>query len=64
MFCEFTTVKGEKFTLNTHFIEYFTETKKGTLIVCDSGMDYEVIETYKDVKSVVMYYYVDNEENE
>lgn len=33
MFYEFTTVKGEKFVLNVSRIEYFTETKKGTLIV-------------------------------
>lgn len=46
MFYEFTTVKGEKFTLNMNCIEYFTETKKGTLIVCKSGMDYEVLHTY------------------
>lgn len=46
MFIELTTIKGERFTLNISCIEYFTETKKGTLIVCKSGMDYEVVDNY------------------
>lgn len=46
MFYEFTTIKGEKFTMNIFSIEYFTETKKGTLIVCKSGMDFEVVDKY------------------
>lgn len=53
MFYEFTTVKGEKFTMNISSIEYFTETKKGTLIVCKSGMDYEVVNAYKDIYNAV-----------
>lgn len=53
MFYEFTTVKGEKFTMNISSIEYFTETKKGTLIVCKSGMDYEVVNDYKDIYNAV-----------
>lgn len=56
MFYEFTTLKGEKFVLNTSHIEYFTETKKGTLIVCDNDMDYEVVETYTDIKTLVPYF--------
>lgn len=57
MFYEFTTVKGEKFTLNMNCIEYFTETKKGTLIVCKSGMDYEVLHTYEEVKKALRLYF-------
>lgn len=57
MFYAFTTVKGEKFTLNTRCIEYFTETKKGTLIVCQSGMEYEVIDTYDEIQTLIFDYY-------
>lgn len=64
MFYEFTTVKGEKFVLNVSRIEYFTETKKGTLIVCDNDMDYEVIEAYADVKTLVPYYCCDSDKTE
>lgn len=60
MFYEFTTLKGEKFVLNIYKIEYFTEAKRGTLIVCDSGMDYVVDMLYDDVKEVLHSYYHKN----
>lgn len=52
MFIELTTIKGEKFTLNISSIEYFTKTKKGTLIVCKSGMDYEVVDKYDSLLTI------------
>lgn len=57
MFYEFTTIKGEKFTLSCSCIEYFTPTKKGTLIVCTSGMDYEVSQTYEEVQKALAPYF-------
>ena len=53
MFVKLSTVKGEEFTLNTTQIECFCSTKKGTLIVCSSGMDYEVTIGYEELNSLL-----------
>ena len=49
MFIELLTTKQEKIAINVNRIEFFTSTKKGTLIVFTDGLDVEVPYEYEVV---------------
>lgn len=49
MFIELLTMKQEKIAINVNRIEYFTPTKKGTLLVFTDGLDVEVLYQYEEV---------------
>lgn len=53
MFIELETIKKEKFVVNINRIAYFTETKKGTLIVLTDGMDVEVSNSYDELQNIL-----------
>ena len=54
MFIELTTAsKQEKVTFNTDNIVLLSYDKKGTYLVDVNGIDWTVLESYKDLKSVV-----------
>lgn len=53
MFIELETLKKEKLVINANRIEYFTETKKGTLIVFTDGLEVEVSYSYEEVKHIL-----------
>lgn len=50
MFIELLTIKQEKISVNVNRIEYFTSTKKGTLVVFTDGLDVEVDYSYDSFK--------------
>lgn len=53
MFIELETLKKEKLVINANRIEYFTETKKGTLIVFTDGLEVEVSYSYEEMKHIL-----------
>lgn len=53
MFIELETLKKEKLIINANRIEYFTETKKGTLIVFTDGLEVEVSYSYAEMKGIL-----------
>lgn len=53
MFIELETLKKEKLIINANRIEYFTETKKGTLIVFTDGLEVEVSYSYEEMKGIL-----------
>ena len=53
MFIELETLKKEKLVINANRIEYFTETKKGTLIVFTDGLEVEVSYSYDEMKHIL-----------
>lgn len=50
MFIELLTIKQEQLTVNVNRIEYFTPTKKGTLVVFTDGLDVEIFISYDVLK--------------
>ncbi len=53
MFIELLTIKQEKISVNVNRIEYFTSTKKGTLVVFTDGLDVEVDYSYDNFKHIL-----------
>lgn len=53
MFIELETLKKEKLVINANRIEYFTEIKKGTLIVFTDGLEVEVSYSYEEMKHIL-----------
>ena len=53
MFIELETLKKEKLVINANRIEYFTETKKGILIVFTDGLEVEVSYSYEEMKHIL-----------
>lgn len=58
MFIELETLKKEKLIINANRIEYFTETKKGTLIVFTDGLEVEVSYSYAEMKGILNHHKV------
>ena len=54
MFIEFTTIKGDKLTFNTHHIVLITPTRKGTVLVDVNGIDWEVSEDYEGLREKLL----------
>lgn len=51
MFVPFTSLKGEEMWINTSTVLFFTEGKKGTVLVFDDYFSLEVAEDIKVVKN-------------